>query len=169
MVPPSGTMGKNNTPNHKKTAGSLQQLVKQLPQHSRKLLAEGMLLSKLSYLIAQWGGATTNLLTSAQRLQSKIGRWVTGDSKRTRIITILENCGWLSIREMAKYHSLVQLWKLVRLNKPSTMSEKIHLENENLVRTNTPRLMFTSDGFRCRTTNSWNQLSGNIRSTLREG
>ena len=40
----------------RKQLGKLKQLGKQLPSHTRKTLAEGLLLSKFVYLISQWGG-----------------------------------------------------------------------------------------------------------------
>ena len=149
-------------PTIRKQLGSLQQLGKQLPQSTRKTLAEGMLLSKFSYLIAQWGGASSNFITSAQRLQNKIGRWVYGLNKRTKTITILETCSWLSIQEQTSYHSLIQLWKLLRMNKPSNMATKFTLEADNTVSTTAPRLLFTTNGFRWRTTTTWNQLPADI-------
>ena len=150
----------------RKQLGSLQQLGKQLPQTTRKTLAEGMLLSKFSYLIAQWGGASSNYITSAQRLQNKIGRWVTGANRKTKTISILENCGWLSIKELTSYHSLIQLWKLLRIHKPSNMANKFSLDEDNIVSTTAPRLLFTTNGFRWRTTTTWNQLPEDLRTTL---
>ena len=59
-------------PGIRRQFGALQQLSKQLPRASKKLLSEGLLLSRLSYMITQWGGATENFITTAQRLENKL-------------------------------------------------------------------------------------------------
>ena len=109
------------------------------------------------------GGASGNYLTSAQRLQNKIARWVTGQSKKTKIVKLLEECGWLSIREMARYHTVVQLWKIVRLNRPLILTEKFNLTDDNRILTTIPRLQFTYEGFRWRASDQWNQLPDDLR------
>ena len=109
------------------------------------------------------GGATENYLTAAQRLQSRIARWITGHSKRTRIRKLLEDCDWLSIREMEKYHSMIQVWKLVRLGKPENMVDKMILTDESLIRTTIPRLLFTKSGFRWRAADCWNMMPMELR------
>ena len=89
-------------PSIRQQLGALKLLGSQIPQKTRKLLAEGLMLRKFNYLISLWGGATPNFITAAQRTQNKIARWVTSRNKRTRISTLLETCGWLSIQESEK-------------------------------------------------------------------
>ena len=73
-------------------------------------------MGKLQYLITQWGGANQTLMTAAQSTQNCIARWVTGGNRRTKIRQLLIECGWLSIRELSLYHSVVQFWKNVTEN-----------------------------------------------------
>ena len=87
-------------PGIRRQLGQLKMMGRQLPRASRKILAEGLLISKFIYLISQWGGATENYLVAAQRLQNKIARWVTGAGAKVRISTLLEDIGWLSIKEL---------------------------------------------------------------------
>ena len=142
----------------RKQLGQLQMLGKQLPMHSKKSLAEGLLLSKFQYLISQWSGATTTLISKAQVVQNKIARWVTSSNRRTKITTLLQTCGWMSISELGRYHSSIQLWKTIQLNKPEFMSELIQLTELDTVQTNPPRLQFTTNGYRWRATEQWNKL-----------
>ena len=148
----------------RKQIGALKQLGAQIPKQSRKAIAEGLIQSKFNYLIAQWGGATKNLMKAAQRLQNKAARWVTCSSRRTRTRKLLKDTGWLSILEMTKYHTLVQLWKIIRLQKPLIMTELFTTTNEDLITTTIPRLQFTKQGFRWRSADTWNLLPGEIRS-----
>ena len=43
----------------------------------------------MTYLISQWGGATANYRTAAQRVLNKVARWVTKDSKKTKISELM--------------------------------------------------------------------------------
>ena len=135
---------------------------RQLPRQSRKLLAEGLLLSRFTYQISQWGGASGNCLTVAQRLQNRVARWVNSSSSKTRISTLLTECGWLSIREMIQYHSLIQLWKIVRMHKPEHF-EDYEIDDQDIISTTPPRLQFTREGFRWRTISDWNKLTPELR------
>ena len=149
--------------------GALKMMGQQLPRASRKILAEGLLLSKFIYLITQWGGGgTDNHLLAAQRLQNKSARWVTGARSKTRISTLLEDVKWLSINELTLYHSLVQCWKILRLGKPENMTELLTLDNENRITTPPPILQFTIAGFRWRVYKDWNALPPELR-VLRTG
>ena len=157
----SGT--KSTLPSIRRQIGALKQLGGQIPEHTRKTLAEGLILSKFTYLISQWGGATQNLITAAQRVQNRAARWVTSSSKRTKVSKLLKDTGWLSISELAIYHTLLQLWKILRLGKPDAMYTEFTLTVDLLVNTTVPRLQFTMDGFRWRSTTTWNTLPKEIR------
>ena len=109
------------------------------------------------------GGASDNYITAAQRLQNKIARWVTGDSRKTRVRKLLEKCGWMSIKELTTYHTTLQLWNTIRLKRPLVMTEKITIDNEDKTYTPEPRLQFTRNGYRCRAVESWNQLPPDLR------
>ena len=150
-------------PGIRRQLGQLKMMGRQLPRASRKILAEGLLMSKFIYLITQWGGATENYIGAAQRLQNKMARWVTDARAKTRISTLLEDTGWLSIRELTVYHSLLQCWKILRLQKPENMVEHLTLDENNFITTPEPRIQFTLAGFRWRVTRDWNSLPADIR------
>ena len=57
--------------------GALKKIGRVANFKNRKLIANGIFLSKLSYLIALWGGCNLNLLKSLQILQNKAARIVT--------------------------------------------------------------------------------------------
>ena len=78
----------------------------------------------------------------------------------------MDELGWLTIREMANYHSVVQLWKLVRMKKPTIISEKFTINENEKVSTSYPRLQFTELGYRWRATQQWNILPMEIRCNM---
>ena len=65
-------------PSLRRNLGALRHLGKQIPSGSKNTLARGLILSRLSYLISIWGGASNNLLRKAQIVQNASARWVTG-------------------------------------------------------------------------------------------
>ena len=156
--------GKKATlPAVRKLFGTIQQIGRMLPRGSKKLLIEGLLISKMSYVISQWGGAPSNQIRLAQRLQNKCARWVTGCGSKIRITSLLEEVGWMSIREMAEQHSLVQMWKVLHLNKPTMIREKIEVDQDMMIEIAQPRLEFTLQSFIWRTSLQWNNLPQNMR------
>ena len=152
-------------PAARKQFGTIQQLGKMLPKTSRKLLAEGLVMSKLNYIMSQWGGTTNNHLMKAQRLQNKVAHWITGSGRRVRISTLMEQVGWFSIQELVKIHSLIQIWKVINISRPEFFNERIELTEDNLISTNRPRLQFTKLGFLWRTSKYWNNLPLDLRMT----
>ena len=87
-------------------AGALKHLGNQLPPSCRRLLANGFLISRATYLIAVWGGATPNHITRIQAVLNGAARYITGMPRRTKSRTVMELCNWMSIPELARYQSL---------------------------------------------------------------
>ena len=79
---------------------------------NRKMLANGIFMSKLSYLIALWGGCGTGLVRSLQIIQNKVGRVVTRLDWSTPARDILLQCGWLSVNQLVFYHSVLLIYKV---------------------------------------------------------
>ena len=115
------------------------------------------------YVITQWGGAGPTQLTTAQRLQNKMARWITGHGKRTKISILLEDLGWLSMREMEKIHSITQMWKIINLKKPETIREKLEVTTDSKIQIRPPRLQSTLNAFTWRTADIWNQMPLELR------
>ena len=150
-------------PSTRKTLGILKHIGRSIPSKSKKLLAEGLILSQLRYLISIWGGTTESNLTNTQTLLNDTARFITNKNRRTSTLELMTDCGWLTVSEMIQHCSLILLWKTLNLNSPNAMRDKIELNNENYVITNQPRLMHTTWSWRWRTTDLWNTLPGDIR------
>ena len=70
-------------PAARKKLGILKHLGKYLPTKSRKLLCEGLVLSKIRYLLPIWGGTTIKHLTNGQTLLNDAARFVLGEKRKT--------------------------------------------------------------------------------------
>ena len=82
------------------------------------MLANGLFLSKLTYLIPLWGGCENFLIRSLQIVQNRAARVVTKHGMFTPTKTLLRECGWLSVSQLVFFHSVVLLYKTRIEKKP---------------------------------------------------
>lgn len=139
---------------------------------TRKILANGMVQSLLIYLIQLWGGSSGYLLQFLQVLQNRAARKVTKLAWRTSTQTLLDQCGWLSVKQLVEYHSLLLTYKVKSEGKPLYLKDKLCRDFSYNTR------LAAGDGIRYsgkikhelyktsfipRVTISWNNLPNNIR------
>ena len=140
---------------------------------NRKMIAEGIFMSKLSYVIALWGGCGVILKKCLQVLQNKAAQVVTRKDWNTSSKLMLQQCGWLSVNQLAFYHSVLLVFR-VRLSKSPKYMYMMHNSwsypyttrqaNNGLIRVVTrPRLEMVKSSFRWRAANFFNQLPLEIR------
>ena len=154
-------------PEARQKLGILKHIGVSLPYKSRKLLTEGLVVSKLRYLIPLWGGTSEKYLRHAQVLLNDAARFVCRKvGRRTSSSILMSECSWLSIKEMTDFHSLTLMWNTVRTSSPKGIAVKLTIDNEGLITSSIPRLQHTTFGFRWRTSTLWNQLSREIRCEL---
>ena len=94
----------------------------------RLMVANGIFMSKLIFQIALWGGAEENLLNSVQKVQNKAARLVTNRSKYTPVKELLNQCGWLSVRQLVFFHSSVLIHKTMEVTYPKYIYSKLSSE-----------------------------------------
>ena len=139
---------------------------------TRKILADGMVQSLLIYLIQLWGGSSGYLLQFLQVLQNRAARKVTKLAWRTSTQTLLNQCGWLSVKQLVEYHSLLLTYKVKSEGKPLYLKDKLCRKFSYNTR------LAAGDGIRYsdrikhelyktsfipRVTVSWNNLPNNMR------
>ena len=64
---------------------------------NRKMVANGLFMSYLSYLIPLYGGAPEYLITALQTLQNRAARLVTKSDWRTSSSSMMSQIGWLNV------------------------------------------------------------------------
>ena len=111
-----------------KRLGALKLVCRIASFKTRKDIANGIFLSKLSYLIALWGGCTSTLLRSLQILQNKAARTVTKLDWSTNTSVLLNQCGWLSVHQLVVYHSVLQVYKVMQTKKPKSLHSMFKTE-----------------------------------------
>ena len=141
---------------------------------TRKMIANGIVMSLLVYLIHLWGGAADYLITFLQVLQNRAARLVTKLGWFTPTKVLLTQCGWLSVRQLVEYHSLLLVYKIRSEGKPVYLKQKLCNQfsyNTRLSRTNGIKLAgpikseLHKQSFIPRASNSWNKLPGSLRVT----
>ena len=85
---------------------------------TRKMIAEGIIMSKLIYLIELWGGCSKYLIEALQKAQNRAARTVTKLDWNTPASVLLKQCGWLSVHQLAEYHSVVLVYKVIQRKSP---------------------------------------------------
>ena len=138
----------------------------------RKMLANGMVMSSLIYLIQVWGGSSDYLIRFLQVIQNRAARLVTRLGWHTSTQILLDQCGWLSVKQLVAYHSLVLVFKIKSDKKPVYLADRLDTNfsyNTRLAEGNGIRVnrRLKSDlhqkSFIPRSTKLWNSLPPHIR------
>ena len=142
---------------------------------TRKMIANGLFISKLIYLMPVWGGCDKYLLKALQLQQNKAARLVTNLGRYTPIRVLLHQCGWLSVHQLVFYHTVVLLYKVIQAESPKSIYSMIDSEFAYETRSKSagklkvqsrspPRLNLCERSFRWRSVMCWNQLPSEITS-----
>ena len=140
----------------------------------RLMIANGIFCSKLIFQISLWGGAEGYLLKALQIVQNKAARLVTKRGRYTPVVELLKQCGWLSVRQLAFYHSTVLIYKTLQTTYPKYIYNKLAGEfpyNTRLAQSQAVRmgedfktkLDLTEKSFMQRATVSFNLLPTSLR------
>ena len=132
-------------------------------------VANGIVMSKLTYLITLWGGAQEYLLSALQVQQLTAARAVAGFgsqfwSKRK----LLNHVGWLSVRQLIFYHTALQAHKTISTGKPKALYQSLSSTYPYATRSSATGLIrenqdFSQKGFRYRARQSYNMVPAEIR------
>ena len=93
---------------------------------TKLMVANGVVMSKLAYLITLWGGAQQYLLNAVQVQQLAAARAVCGFgcwrwSKRK----LLDKMGWLSVKQLVFYHTVLQVHKTLKTGMPKPLHQSL--------------------------------------------
>ena len=141
---------------------------------TRKMLADGLFMSKLVYLIPLWGGCEKFLIQALQIIQNKAARSVTKLGIFTPIQILLKQCGWLSVHQLVFFHTVILLFKTNQNKTPqflydmtsSELKYRTRAENPGKLRTVAdyiPEQGLNWKSYKWRSTMYWNQLLPDIK------
>ena len=108
----------------------LKKISKNATFKTRLMVANGAVMSKLVYLMIVWGGAQQYLLKILQVQQLNAARTVCGFFSRFwSKKKLLERVGWLSIRQLIFFHTVLQAHKTIISGKPASLHESISTQH----------------------------------------
>ena len=138
------------------------------------MIADGIFMSKLIYLMPLWGGCEKYLLQSLQVIQNKAARVVTKLVYDTPTEKLLNQCNWLSVNQLMVFHSLILVFKTLQNKSPIYLYDRIvgsfhysyktRFSKENKAG---PRFaakhQISNRSFQWRATSQWNMLPKEIQ------
>ena len=92
---------------------------------ARLMIANGIFCSKLIFQISLWGGTEEYLLNALQVVQNKAARAVTRRGRYTPVADLMRQCGWLSVRQLVFYHSVILVYKTLQTTYPKYIYSKL--------------------------------------------
>ena len=144
---------------------------------TRLMVANGLVISKLCYLIQLWGGSESYLLHSLQVLQNKAGRAVTGWSGFTSTRRLMGACNWLSVKQLVVYQTVIMIFKTLRTESPWYLHSKLSpaphpfrarqstMGNIRLDESHRCKSSLKSSSLRCRGAVDYNRIPVEIRAS----
>ena len=117
-----------------------------------------------------------DLLDLLQTLQNKAARIVCNQGIYTPVRKLLENCGWMSMRQLVSYHRMLLMYSIRKEGKPKYFVEKFCGDNDHKYKTRfvedagvkKQRILKNEDSRSSFVPNSidiWNKLPVEIRKT----
>ena len=145
--------------------------------NTKLITANGIVMSKLCYLIQLWGGCEGYLLHALQVLLNKAARLVTGYSRFTSTRRLMDSCRWLSVKQLIAYQSIVMIHKTIHTRRPHYLHSRLNLEFDYGTRQQSSGCIrfdqtyrykgdLPKNSFRVRGTISYNSIPAEIRSSL---
>ena len=163
--------------------GSDQSLVRQLtsrmngltkvssraPFSTKLMVANGIFMSKLCYLIQLWGGCEKYLIQALQIIQNRAARVVTGKSWFTPVRRLLKDCRWLSVQQLIFYHTVLQTHKVVLHGDPVYFKQRMSTQHPRDTRQAAGGSIwrgddYTGKSFSARGAQAYNNIPSSIRS-----
>ena len=154
-------------PTLRRRLGALRHMGNLIPRTGRKLLANGLIISKVIYMIQVWGGTQAVHMDKLQRIMNKTARYVINGGRRWKTLKLMKTCNWMTARELSEFYTLIAIWKVKNYGKPTVMSEMFEWNEWNEASTRRSRIQTTDNYFRSRSTRLWNQMTRQLRDTDR--
>ena len=109
----------------------LKRIARNATFNTRLMVANGVVMSKVMYLITVWGGAQQYLLKGLQVQQLTAARTVCGFlSRGWSKKKLLDKLCWLSIRQMIYFHTVPLAHKTTTSSKPSVLHQSISTQDQ---------------------------------------
>ena len=135
-----------------------------LPFQERKLVADGLFNSVLSYCLPLFGGCNRNHVRDLQVLQNKVARIVCHAPSFAHRRKLYDHLEWLTVRQLIQYSTLVAVYRMRSSGEPECLAKILNRVNTrgSIIVQNTKLSLFQSS-FRIRGASDWNKLPKKLR------
>ena len=136
------------------------------------MVANGVFMSRLVYLIVLWGGAKQYLLKAVQVQQLAAARTVCGNgSWRWSRRKLLAKVGWLSVKQLVFYHTVLQVYKTLKTGKPKPLFQSLSSDYPYRTRSSASGQIRQDDSFSVQTTFKYRamQYFNSVPASIRVG
>ena len=114
------------------------------------------------------------MLHSLQVKLNKAARLVTGMSPFTSTRRLMDRCGWLTVKQLVQYHTILMIHKIVMTSNPVYLNSKLNTEHFYNTRRNTTGCIRLDQtyrykgelpikSFRCRGAHGYNGIPAELR------
>ena len=114
-------------------------------------------------MIPVWGGACETQLKKVQTLLNNTARFVHRRGRRSNVRKLMEDSKWMTVKEMARFHSLVTLWKIRKYGVPQQLANLYTEGDDGTLETPRPRLQTARNSFKWRSACWWRETPQQIR------
>ena len=147
---------------------ALKQVSRNASFKTRLMVANACFMSIITYMVAVWGGTEEYVIRAVQVMQNKAARCVTKLSWYTPTRILLQQCNWLSIKQLVFYHTVLQVWKVKLSQAPVYIHSKLIPANTRSAALGTllvPAVekSLTRKSFMVRSIAAWNTVPPEIR------
>ena len=91
-----------------------------ISQDFRKVLAEGLFTSVLTYCMPVWGGTDKGHIQELQVLQNRVAEIVLNLPTRSHRNKMYDTLEWMTVNQLISYHSLIAVYKIRKIMNQST-------------------------------------------------
>ena len=100
-----------------------------LGNKNMKTISEGIFTSVLIYCIPLWGGMDQGDLQDLQVLQNRAAQHVLRLPQRSNRKMMFDKLDWLSVKQLAFYHTVIAVYKIRETGEPEYLAEKLLNDN----------------------------------------
>jgi hypothetical protein len=139
---------------------------------TRLMIANGAVMSRMVYLITVWGGAQQYLLKSLQVQQLTAARTVCGFySHGWSKGKLIDRVGWLSVRQLIQFHTILQAHKTIRTGQPRPLFHSISTDHPRNTSSAASFQIRFGESFRARSTFKYRALQwyNSVPATVKTG
>ena len=137
---------------------------------TRLMVANSCFMSIIIYMVSVWGGTEDYIVKAVQVMQNKAARCVTKQSWFTPTKKLLQQCNWLSIKQLVFFHTALQVWRVNNDKCPVYIATKLELSMtrssiHGTLRVPVVEKATSKKSFMVRSAVTWNLIPPEIRSS----